>query len=176
MNNMRKFKHKITEEIAFESQNKYYTLESNSQACIPNTLIENDPNWEEIIELSVPIGTRFIVNKSGATVYTIFNIINKDKIIVYWNNDKNKTTYSIEDVNYYFKTKAWIEYKEPELKIGEFVFENNNGLATFGCQNFSISELKVIKRLLSYPIEGDIVIKGHNITREFIDTIISKIS
>jgi hypothetical protein len=172
---MRKFKHKITGKICtlIEGTNLYQVQGGDKLA---EWLLLDSQDWEEIIELSVPIGTRFIVNKSGATVYTIFNIKNKDKIIVSWNNDREKTSYSIKDVNYYFKTKEWIEYKEPELKIGEFVFENNNGLATFGCQDFSISELKVIKRLLSSPIEGDIVIKGHNITREFIDIIISKIS
>lgn len=175
---MRKFKHKITGKICtlIEGTNLYQVQGGDKLA---EWLLVDSQDWEEIIEiieLSVPIGTRFIVNKSGTTVYTIFNIINKDRIVVSWSNDRDKTSYSIKDVNYYFKTKSWIEYKEPELKIGEFVFENDNGLATFGCQNFSISELQVIKRLLSFPIEGDIVIKGHNITREFIDTIISKIS
>jgi len=67
-----------------------------------------------------------------------------------------------------------------EIKIGKYVFENNNGLAQFGCQEFSKSELIGIKKLFNVQINACIILHpdiGESLilTPEFLTKVIDKL-
>ncbi len=70
--------------------------------------------WEEVIELCIPIGTKFKYYEDDITIYTVENV-NSDKVTISWKegNRPVSMTYSITTVNEYFKEGYWKEYKEP---------------------------------------------------------------
>ena len=90
--------------------------------------------WELVQELNIPLGTKFQTNKGTGAIYTVSKVLKdgaiytvskvlKDKVLITWEKDSRgnpgQTTYTIKNVNRYFKNGTWIEYKEPELKEGD---------------------------------------------------------
>lgn len=76
-----------------------------------------------------------------------------------------------EDVR--LATKEEIE-KFQEVKINGYILEMNNGLAEFGCQSFTKSELQAYKKLLLDPINARVIIGSTIINTELLDKIIAR--
>ena len=198
--------------------------------------------WELVQELNIPLGTKFQTNRGTGAIYTVSKVL-KDKVLITWEKDSRgnpgQTTYTIKNVNRYFKNGTWIEYKEPkvkegdivvlfkyrtgscysskigdmgtitkfsksgegfelkeaggiwftedvrlatkeeiqksqEVKINGYILEMNNGLAEFGCQSFTKSELQAYKKLLRDPINAKVIIGSTIINTEFLDKILDR--
>ena len=76
-----------------------------------------------------------------------------------------------EDVR--LATKEEIQ-KAQEIKINGYILEMNNGLAEFGCQSFTKSELQAYKKLLLDPINARVIIGSTIINTELLDKIIAR--
>lgn len=76
-----------------------------------------------------------------------------------------------EDVR--LATKEEIQ-KAQEIKINGYILEMNNGLAEFGCQSFTKSELQAYKKLLRDPINAKLNIGSTIINTELLDKIIAR--
>ena len=78
----------------------------------------------------------------------------------------------VEDVR--LATKEEI-IKSQEVKIiNGYILEMNNGLAEFGCQSFTKSELQAYKKLLLDPINARVIIGSTIINTELLDKIIAR--
>lgn len=212
------------------------------------TEFPNGNSWDEYWklvkeeELNIPLGTKFYANINSKIIYTVSEIL-KDQVLITWEKDSRgnpgQTTYTIKDVNEYFKNGTWVEYKEPELKVGDivilfkyrtgscysskigdigkiegfnssnttinlekiggfwyaedvrlatkeeiekaqevkingYILEMNNGLAEFGCQSFTKSELQAYKKLLRDPINAKLNIGSTIINTELLDKILDR--
>ena len=94
---MKKYKHKITGNIAVETHSEQNYRVQNF--TIPNWIVESSTDWEEIEELCVPIGTKFIApKKSTSFIYTI-DSINKNNILITWTGLAGGVYYSVKDIN-----------------------------------------------------------------------------
>ena len=85
-------------------------------------------------------------------------------------NNKSGNWY-VEDVR--LATKEEIQ-KSEEVKINGYILEMNNGLAEFGCQSFTKSELQAYKKLLRDPINAKLNIGSTIINTELLDKIIAR--
>jgi len=85
--------------------------------------------WEEIIELCVPLGTKF---KVYGIIYTLERILENTNLIVISNLNVEisaSAVYKISEVNERFKSGMWVEYKEPiplfVTEEGIWIFEGD---------------------------------------------------
>lgn len=102
----KQFKHKKTDQIFTKTSENTYT---DGYSIIPNWVIENSEDWEEIEELCVPIGT-FFKTVHGDTIYTISKIKNTKVLITWEKEDVLTCEYSIVEVNNFFVTELWKKY------------------------------------------------------------------
>jgi len=136
---MRKFKHKITKDIAFElNSTDYYSLESDITK-IPSKLVENSNDWEEIIEKDYEILSYYAKNISGkGDNYVHPNYIWKQKSPGQWarfyDNQFHTTPYSTEEII------------------------NHNGYGIHSVKRLSDGEIFTIGDKVMYENSGDIFI------------------
>lgn len=86
---------------------------------------------------------------------------------------KKTDVYDLETQWVEFLTKAK-EYLKPKLaSIGGYQAEVRDKKVHFGCQSFTMTELKTVKKLLQHPVSASIWIKCMVITEKMIDEMIS---
>lgn len=71
--------------------------------------------WQEVVELCVPVGTKFTHENNNEFVYTIDGIFNNNKCVISWDKNKyerSQIEYNILFVNELFQKGTWIEYKK----------------------------------------------------------------
>ena len=73
MTKSKKYKNKLTGDIVVECYNGYSIENRFYDTNIPKNIIETSSDWEEIIELCVPIGT-IVINRSDGKKYVLDNI------------------------------------------------------------------------------------------------------
>ena len=122
---MRKFKHKITGDIA-EGVDTFYR--SKDMYTIPAKYVENSNDWEEIkeVKLDVPIGTKFKEYDCGS-IYTIDHIDNSTVQVCLDGVPLYTSGFEVEYVNIQFKLGNWIIYKEPLFldELGNEIIEDS---------------------------------------------------
>jgi hypothetical protein len=115
---MKKYKNKLTGDIVVECYNGYSIENRFYDTNIPKNIIETSSDWEEIIELSVPIGTTF-KTKLTDTIYKIEKN-NGIEVLVSWGQEVS-TPYKVIEVNKFFETGDWYIYNEVLFKTHDGV-------------------------------------------------------
>ena len=154
---MKKYKHKITGDIVeLVSQNKYYAC--GTRYSLPVNVVENTNDWEEVVELCVPIGTKFRVD-NWSTIYLIKGINSNGKVYVGW-SPFGGIEYEVETVNSHFSSGAWKIYDERpvlfttedgvEVRENDPIYEvndlrlHNNSCSAGACINYHLLKTKGI--------------------------------
>lgn len=127
---MRKFKHKITNNMAVEtSSEKNYKVSQPRNFTIPKWIIENSNDWEEIKELQYKIlefrwySTSFTIGYASATLRENGKWLNDE-------NEKTNGIYEIEDLLKHSNFKIFRVKRisdSTEFKIGDKVYETITG-------------------------------------------------
>lgn len=76
--------------------------------------------WEQVIELCVPIGTKF-KHRGGNQIYFISKLEDNIVTVSWFKNRCNTLTYHLKNVNNWFKEGTWIIYEEKEYEILEII-------------------------------------------------------
>lgn len=107
---MKQYKHKQTGYTITKDSNKPFYV-SEKYGNVHPELIENSNDWQEIVELCVPYGTKFKNNHTNV----ICMIMKHDdiKCMVISTRDQSLVNlYLIENVNSFFKKGTWKVYEE----------------------------------------------------------------
>lgn len=88
----------------------------NDDWTIETSIIENNPEfWDEIIELCVPIGTKFTITSQDDTeIYTIKKSNIEGNVRIFSKDAQYKCFYFISCVNLFFEKGFWKVYEEPK--------------------------------------------------------------
>ena len=147
-----------------------YTIENVNEYFKNGTWIEyKEPELKEgdvVVLVKRGIGSSYS-SKIGS-IDTIKNISNLNTMI---SLEKAPGYWYVEDIR--LATKEEIQ-KFQEVKINGYTLEMNNGLAEFGCQSFTKSELQAYKKLLRDPINAKVIIGSTIINTELLDKILDR--
>lgn len=115
------------------------------------------------------------VRESDNEIFVVvYTSVLKANILNHRGSDTQETdVYDLETRWVEFLTKAK-EYLKPKLtSIGGYQAKVQGNKVHFGCQSFTMTELKTVKKLLQPPVSATIGIKGMVITEKMIYEMIS---
>jgi hypothetical protein len=152
------------------SGNAFYTIED------VNSYFEKG-TWIKYEEPILKVGDTVILFKHKEGSYYTSKIGSIDTIKEFLN--ENIGVYLVNAVGFWYTEDCRLATSEEiekfkEVKIDGYILEMNNGLAEFGCQSFTKSELQAYRRLVREPIDGRLVIGGTIINTELLDKILDR--
>lgn len=103
---------------------QYFNVQ-NGKRYTREEIVNYPDYWEEVIELCVPIGTKF-KHRRGNQIYFISKLEDNIVTVSWFKNRCNTLSYHVKNVNNWFKEGTWIEYKEPEYEILTWYFGDMN--------------------------------------------------
>ena len=115
------------------------------------------------------------VRESDNEIFVVvYTSLLKANILNHRGSETHKTdVYDLETQWVEFLTTAKGYIKPKLASIGGYQAEVQGNKVHFGCQSFTMTELKTVKKLLQHPVSAAVTIKGTMVNEKMIDEMIS---